>query len=155
MKKYFLVATILFSVAIAANAQAPYNKAIGIKFPSGITATYKNFISDKSSIELQAGFLPDAFRVAGLYEFNFFNLGNIEGLGWYVGPGVHFQAYKNSYQKENNVKSEFGVDGIIGLDYKFNNLPINISADWQPSVALVGDSGGSVSNGGIAIRYTF
>ena len=152
MKKYFLIAVISFFAVTISNAQAPYNKAIGIKFPSGITVTYKNFISDKSSIELQAGFLPDAFRVAGLYEFNFYNLGNVQGLGWYVGPGVHFQAYKNSYQKENNVKSEFGIDGVIGLDYKFNNLPINISADWQPSVALVGNSCGSVAKGGISIR---
>ena len=154
MNKYFLFIGITLA-SISVYAQTPYQHAIGLKFPSGITVTYKNFITEKAAAELQAGFLPDAFRAAGLYEFNFFNLGNVNGLGWYAGPGVHYQVYKNSYQKENNIKSEFGIDGIIGLDYKFNNLPINISADWQPSIALVGNSGGSVSNGGVAIRYTF
>ena len=154
MNKYFLFIGITLA-SISVYAQTPYQQAIGVKFPSGLTVTYKNFITEKASMELQAGFLPDAFRAAGLYEFNFFNLGNVNGLGWYAGPGVHYQVYKNSYQKENNIKSEFGIDGIIGLDYKFNNLPINISADWQPSIALVGNSGGSVSNGGVAIRYTF
>lgn len=154
MKRIFLFSLIVLTASVA-KAQAPYNKAIGVKIPSGLTITYKNFVTEKNSIELQAGFLSDAFRVAGLYEFNFYNLGNVNGLGWYVGPGVHYQVYKSSYQKENNIKSEFGIDGIIGLDYKFNSLPINVSVDWQPSIALVGNSGGSVSNGGIGIRYAF
>lgn len=154
MKKSFLF-SIIFLAIVSAKAQAPYQKAIGIKFPQGLTVSYKNFISEKTLIELQAGFVTDAFRAAGLYEFYFYNLGKVNGLGWYVGPGVHYQIYKNNYQKENNIKSEFGIDGIIGLDYKFNNLPINVSADWQPSITLVGNSGGSVSNGGIGIRYTF
>jgi hypothetical protein len=26
-----------------------------------------------------------------------------------------------------------GIDGVLGLDYKFNGAPINVSIDWQPS----------------------
>ena len=48
-----------------------------------------------------------------------------------------------------------GVDGVIGLDYKFRGAPINLSLDWQPSFEF-GDNRGFVSSwGGLGIRYTF
>ena len=47
-----------------------------------------------------------------------------------------------------------GIDGVLGLDYKFKDAPINISLDWQPSVTLIGASS-SPAYGGIAVRYTF
>jgi hypothetical protein len=33
-----------------------------------------------------------------------------------------------------------GIDGVLGLDYKFNGAPINMSLDWQPSFEF-GDYG--------------
>ena len=48
-----------------------------------------------------------------------------------------------------------GVDGVLGLDYKFNGAPINISLDWQPSFEF-GDNRGFVGSwGGLGIRFTF
>jgi hypothetical protein len=48
----------------------------------------------------------------------------------------------------------FGIDGVLGLDYKIKGAPLNLSIDWQPSFNFVGYS--YFSNwGGLAIRYTF
>lgn len=77
-----------------------------------------------------------------------------EGLAWYVGPGAHIGFYKNEFQKNYSSKMDLGVDGVIGLDYKFNGLPINISLDWQPSLSFTGNSGAHAAYGGVAIRYT-
>jgi hypothetical protein len=60
-----------------------------------------------------------------------------------------------SLYRENNLRG-FGVDGVIGIDFKFPNKPFNIAIDWQPSVEF----GGGVNNGfkdnwgGLALRYT-
>ena len=66
-----------------------------------------------------------------------------QGAGpfYFAGPGAHIGFWKSQYQKDYNSKAEFGVDGIIGLDYKFKDLPVNASLDWQPAVTVVGDAG--------------
>lgn len=149
-----LLALAAFLLAVAATAQSNYDKAIGVKFPVGVGVTYKNFITQKAALEFQAIVADDGFRLGGLYEFHF-PIAKAAGLNWYVGPGVHVGFYKSEYQKTYSSKMELGVDGIIGLDYKFDGIPINLSLDWQPSVSFTGNSGANVGYGGVAIRYAF
>jgi hypothetical protein len=94
------------------------------------------------------------FRITGLYEIHG-NFNDAPGLRWYVGPGAHIGFY-DYYNRNNHIDGTyFGVDGVLGLDYKFNGAPINMSVDWQPSFEF-GDYVGFVGSwGGIAIRYTF
>jgi hypothetical protein len=149
-----LLAIAAFLLALAATAQSPYNKAIGIKFPAGTGLTYKKFVTQKAAMEFQALYATESFRLAGLYEFHF-PFSKAEGLNWYVGPGAHLGFYKNQYQKSYSSKMDLGIDGVIGLDYKFNGLPVNVSLDWQPSVSFSGNSGANASYGGVAVRYAF
>lgn len=149
-----LLALSAFLLALAATAQAPYSKAIGIKFPVGTGISYKKFIGDKAAIEMQALYAKESFRLSGLYEFHFL-FQKTPGLSWYVGPGVHLGFYKTQYQKSYDSKMDVGIDGIIGLDYKFNDIPFNVSLDWQPSVSLNGNAGSKMAYGGVAVRYTF
>lgn len=139
----------------AAHAQdAPYDQALGLKFPGGFGVTYKKFINDSHNIEAQVGVWHKGFRFSGLYEFNFYAFDELPGLAWFVGGGAHIGTWKSQYKEEYNSEVDFGIDGIIGLDYKFADLPLNISLDWQPSIALIGSSF-SPAYGGIGIRYTF
>jgi hypothetical protein len=105
-------------------------------------------------MEFQALYATESFRLAGLYEFHF-PFSKADGLYWCVGPGAHVGFYKNQYQKSYSSKMDLGIDGVIGLDYKFNGLPVNVSLDWQPSVSFSGNSGANASYGGVALRYTF
>jgi hypothetical protein len=132
-----------------------YKQAIGIKFPGGLSLTYKKFVTDTHSIEGQLTSWNKGFRMAGLYEFNFYTFNDVEGLAWFVGPGVHVGFWKDQYSKDYNSYADLGIDGIIGLDYKFKNIPINVSADWEPAVTLVGSAGFTPAYGGLAVRYTF
>jgi hypothetical protein len=147
-----LLAIAAFLLALAATAQN-YNKAIGIKFPVGVGVTYKKFITPKAAMEFQALAGKESFTLVGLYEFHF-PFTKTEGLSWYVGPGIHAGFYKNEYQKTYSSKMDLGIDGVLGLDYKFNGLPINVSLDWQPSLSFTGNSGAHSAYGGVAIRYT-
>lgn len=90
-----------------------------------------------------------------MYEFNF-DIQGIDGLRWYVGPGAHIGFWNHDYKEKKNINSAgFGIDGVLGLDYKLANYPVNISVDWQPAVDLIGSSGFTPAYGGIGIRYTF
>jgi hypothetical protein len=154
MQKIFFV--LLFTTTIiAAHAQAPYNRALGLKVPGGFSLTYKKFVSDTRNLEGQVTVWHKGFRAAGLYEFNFFTFDKVPELAWFVGPGAHLGFWKSEFKDSYGSQIDLGVDGIIGLDYKFKDAPINVSVDWQPAVTLIGSAGFTPVFGGVAIRYTF
>lgn len=135
--------------------QSTYNKAIGLKFPGGVSVSYKKFVTPTNNVEAMLSAGNKGFRLTGLYEFNFYSFKNINNLSWFAGPGAHIGFWKAQYEKDFGSKLDAGIDGIIGLDYKFIDMPINVSADWQPSVTLLGSAGFAPAYGGLAIRYTF
>jgi len=150
-----------FFFAARLNAQSDstsgsgYSQAIGVKFPGGLSLTYKKFVTDTHSIEGLLTSWNRGFRVAGLYEFNFYSFNSVQGLAWFIGPGAHIGFWRDSSGKNYSSKADLGIDGIIGLDYKFKDIPINVSIDWQPSFTLVGTASATPAYGGLAVRYTF
>ncbi|MGI8951639.1 MAG: hypothetical protein ACR2FN_08645 [Chitinophagaceae bacterium] len=153
MKKIFLSLIVSF-LALKSFAQSGYNQAIGLKFPGGFAVTYKKFVTQNNNVEAQAIFWQQGFKAVGLYEFNF-DITGVNNLRWFVGPGAHIGFWNSQYQKNYSSNADFGADGIIGLDYKFEEFPINVSLDWQPSITLVGNAGFLPNGGGLGIRYTF
>ena len=89
--KPFLLTGILAFLLINANAQynngADYKTAIGVKvYPGAVTV--KHFLSTGKAIEGLGYLSSDGFRITGLYELHY-NLGDVEGLKWYLGGGGH------------------------------------------------------------------
>lgn len=152
MKRFILAAFVVF-ISFASFSQN-YSQAIGLKFPGGFAITYKKFVAELRAIEAQAMFGKESFRAVGLYEWHF-NFTTIPELMWYVGPGVHFGVYRSEYKDEYKTSIDFGIDGVIGLDYKFAGAPVNISLDWQPAITFTGSGASTPAYGGLAIRYTF
>ncbi|MEO6452698.1 MAG: hypothetical protein ABIN97_01435 [Ginsengibacter sp.] len=129
-----------------------YKTALGFKFFLPTAVTLKHFISpDKKALEFLGYFYNEGVRITGLYEFHN-NINEVVGLKWYAGPGVHIALYNNKHDGFTSV----GIDGVIGLDYKLNNAPINLSLDYQPSIQLTDYYGDRYTSwGGLALRYTF
>ena len=130
MKKLLFV-TLITVLAFSANAQnktansLSYKTAAGIKIWDGAGLSLKTFLNEKNALEFVGFFNSAGVRVVGLYEI-YGDLNTEGNLKWYLGPGAHVGFYKG-----NN--SVIGVDGVIGIDYKFAELPLNLSLDWQPS----------------------
>jgi len=142
-----------------------YKTAIGVKFYPG-AISIKHFIKKDAALEGLLYFWEHGFRITGLYEFHG-NINGAPGLKWYVGPGAHIgfwndrwrERYEDDYYRYRTYHgSYFGIDGVLGLDYKFKGAPINMSIDWQPSFNFgegPHDYYGFYSGwGGFAIRYT-
>ncbi|MEP7142154.1 MAG: hypothetical protein ABI707_04750 [Ferruginibacter sp.] len=170
MKKQFLLATVILMLVIStATAQksksfysSDYTTAIGVKLYPGTgggAVTLKHFINKGAALEALGSFWDRGTRATGLYEFHW-DIKGAPGLKWYVGPGVHLGFYNDKYYNNNRFGGSYvgiGVDGVIGLDYKFNKIPLNLSADWQPSFEFGSNryNGFGGDFGGIAARYTF
>ena len=132
-----------------------YKKAIGVKmYPSAIS--YKSFLTNSKAIEVLGYFTLDGFRTTIMIE-KYSAFANTEQLSWYIGYGGHLGIWSEEWKKNNpNHKAGIavGVDGILGLDYKIKNAPLNLSIDWQPSFNFVGSSYFESGWAGLGIRYT-
>jgi hypothetical protein len=146
---FFLsIITIGFSQSRTTNSST-YRTALGVKVWDGGGISLKHFF-DKNAGELIGYFWNRGFRLTGLYEIHG-PISGAAGLQWYIGPGAHI----GFYNSKNGDGSFIGIDGVLGLDYKFRGAPINMSIDWQPSFEFGENRGFYNSWGGLGIRYTF
>lgn len=155
MKKLIVAFFPLVLLATISNAQntnnsSTYRTALGVKVWDGAGISFKHFLHDNKALELIGYFWNRGTRITGLYEIHG-PISGATGLQWYIGPGAHIGFYNN----KNGDGVFAGIDGVLGLDYKFRGAPINMSLDWQPSFEF-GDNRGFVGSwGGLGIRYTF
>lgn len=157
MKNMALAALLLFcSTVIQAQSRSAsgtdYQTALGLKIWNGGGITLKHFIAADRAVEGIGYFYNRGVRITGLYEIHG-DLSGAPGLKWYVGPGAHIGFYNDRYYDE--AKVVLGIDGVLGLDYKFGTAPINLSLDWQPSFEFASGFGFNGNWGGLGIRYTF
>ena len=177
MKRIFLLVVCVSAFALASNAQDGngYDRGIGIRLSSGYydlaSVSYKTFISTHGALELNLGIRPHdygdvkwatlAFSAANQHHFP---IKPVPGLQWYIGGGV--SAYNSFSNKDYYRGFGLGLFPTGGVDYKFGNIPLNVSADFRPTFGLIDpydgpDYGGwkyrSVDGGnvGVSARYTF
>ena len=160
MKKLALLFSLLFVLAISGSLKAQdYKSAIGLRLGYPISASYKFFISEPAAIELYAGFRGYTFynyiNLGAMYQYHF-PIESVEGLHWYVGGGASAIIYNYDSGFTNEGSFGIGINGALGLDYKFANAPINLSVDWLPTIYvgsgyLTGFGGGL---GALSVRYT-
>ncbi len=156
MRKVLVSVLALFFVTLSqaqsrsANSSS-YTTALGVKVWDGAGITLKHFFNGGNNAgELIGYFWSRGARFTGLYEIHG-DISGAPGLKWYIGPGAHIGFYNTKYG--DGVFA--GIDGVLGLDYKFSGAPINISLDWQPSFEFGEDRGFYGNWGGLGIRYTF
>jgi hypothetical protein len=156
----------ILGIAISSQAQ-DYKSAIGLRAAWGWGLTGKFFIKEHHAIEgiLRyrsygvPGYDYNYLSVTGLYQVHN-NLENVTpGLFWYYGGGAFVGFYGgdfDDYYTGDESATYIGLALCLGLDYKFETAPINLSLDWMPAFVLTGYGNGFAGEGGgFAIRYTF
>ncbi len=134
-----------------------YNTGIGLRagYTNGITI--KHFVSSKTALE---GIISSRWRgvqITGLYEYqSHFN--NADRLNWFIGFGGHIGFWDGQHVKWGDSGTNYtvvGLDGILGMEYNFREVPINIGIDWKPSFNIFGYRGFWGDGGALSIRYIF
>ena len=158
----FSMMLLISSVAVAQSRSTnstSYKTALGVKVWDGGGISLKHFFNARNAGELIGYFWRNGFRLTGLYEIHG-PISGAPGLKWYIGPGAHIGAYNHHHHHDDDDDhhdghASVGIDGVLGLDYKFKGAPINLSIDWQPSFEFGAGRGFVGSWGGLGIRYTF
>ena len=150
MKKLLLllVAALTFSLTITAQNGSAYKDALGVRLGSSVPVikngiTYKHFIGN-NAIEGILSF-GDGVGICGLYEIH--KPLSTQNLQWLIGFGA--------YVGFNTGTSNVGAAGIVGLDYKFAQVPLNLTLDWKPELNIISKVGFEASGIGFSARFTF
>lgn len=136
----------LFLFSGVAHAQQGRN-ALGIRFSNNDALvntgiSFRHYFKSSSALEATLSFDPAAVGI--LYE-KFKPLGS-PGLNWFYGGGGYV-AFSG--------RNVLGAQGILGLDYTFQQAPINVSLDWKPELELLNDVSFEPAAVGLGIRFTF
>ncbi|MDX9781392.1 MAG: hypothetical protein RBT35_00240 [Bacteroidales bacterium] len=151
MKK-LIIATAALILSTAAFSQN-YKTAIGLRTGTTLGASVKHFISQPGALEgiLDVDLVSHnemKIKATALYEYHFDV--NVDGLYVYAGAGATAGVHvAGLYSKQFLM----GLDLIGGVEYKFNNIPLALSADWNPRIQLISNSGFKAPNFGFTIRY--
>jgi len=146
--------TLLATSATTANAQ-DYKNAIGGRFGTANGISFKTGLSKGAMLELIGNFRNhkdyDYFNLTGLYEV-YKPINGAQGLNFYYGGGATIGSAK---LKGYDGEVYLSANGVLGLDYKFNDVPFNISLDWVPAFQLTPNTGFYGGDVGLGIRFTF
>ncbi|GAB2660489.1 hypothetical protein GCM10027036_12700 [Flavihumibacter cheonanensis] len=171
MKK-LLLSFAMAAGLMSAKAQSDYNSAIGLRiggYYDLVSASYKTHVTKPGALEFNLGFrgyrgggidwVTAAFSAAYQHHFE---IKPVPGLRWYVGGGL--TAYNSFSDYEELRGFGLGIFPTGGIDYKFEKIPLNLSADVRPTFGIVDPFDNDIYRGyrsfrgdnfGISARYTF
>lgn len=132
--KLFILLACFFLVATTQVQGQNYNSAIGVKLGYGLIASYKKFLNEKAAVDIFGGIRWGGLAAGVYYELHY-DISGLDRLQWYWGGGATFTT--RTYGVTNEGYYELGVSGVLGLDYSFENIPLNLSVDWAPTVVLL------------------
>ncbi len=150
---------ILGSLPLHSKAQN-YDSSIGLRAGGTSGFTYKKNLKSNTSFEGLLGLWNNGFGITALVEKNV-SAFDTPNLSWYYGAGGHFAIYGNNgngfargERRADSGDLGIGVDGILGLEYKFDDIPFSMSIGVKPFLEF--DTSGNTFlaiDPGFGIRY--
>jgi len=155
MKTFRILILLLFFSSFAYGQN--YEKAVGLRFGLHNGLSYKQFVTHQTAIEGIIVTRWHGWEIVGLLEYNN-ELDSNGSLVWFYGFGGHLGSYSSVYTHWDGTTESYmviGVDGILGIEYKFDNIPLAVGLDWKPYFNIIGYSRFFGDGGGLSVRYTF
>lgn len=153
---FLLISGFCFATTLSAQG---YKTALGVRLSSspamvGNSISFKHFLNEKTAVEALFSF-GDPLALGALVEVN--KPIGTSGIQWFCGGGGYLGFVKtyNPTKNINETDVNFGAMGIIGLDYKFAAIPLNLSLDWKPELNIIDDINFEPAAIGFTARFTF
>ena len=143
MVKVIAILAIVVSSIVTTNAQE-----LGVRFGdiSGGNVAIDGVFSTGNFSRVHAGVsFGDGVGIDLIWDFLYRPLAG-EAFNWYVGVGPYVWIDDPFW---------LGAVGEIGLEYRFNAIPIALGADWRPAISIIENTDFHGKGFGINIRYIF
>lgn len=138
-----------------------YRTALGLRISEGLGITAKHMLNDKGAIEGIAYLRWGGFNFTGLYAVHY-PVFKEPGFRFYIGGGGHLGVFDNDHHPwwfddddDDHENFVFGLDGQIGLEYTFGEIPLNLGLDWKPAINIIGTDDVWFGDLGLSVRYTW
>ena len=145
MKKFLLVIAAVLGLAVVATAQP---RAIGIRAGYGAELSYQHTLGGNNFGELDLGWSLGAFSAGLSYDFQVAPLGP---LNFYAGPQVCFGLASGG----GATVFAMGAGAQLGLEWCFQQIPLQLSLDWKPTFYFVPATGFGWQSIALGLRYLF
>jgi hypothetical protein len=154
MKTFFATLITLILLTAGSLQAQDFSQAIGLRGGLDNGITYKTSIDGTNAFDLILHSRWSGFSFTALYERHFYPF-EVDGLYAYYGAGGHVGFYDNRspWFEGANSGVVLGADAVIGMEYVFEDFPINLSFDWKPVFNLVGHRGFYGGGFGLSARY--
>ena len=155
-RSVFFIIIFVIAIAITSGAQ-DYKTGIGLRAGVPYGLTVKHFLNESHALEGILASRWQGFVITGLYQNEYWT-GEYPGLNWYWGFGAHvgfWDAGANPRVSDTYTGSVIGADAILGIEYTFDSIPLNLSLDILPTVNIIGYAGWGGINGALSVRYVF
>ena len=128
MKRWYLALFFTGIISFSMTAQDAYVHAVGLRLGPLAGVSYKRFIGVPSVVEGIFGYNynHNTVSLTGLYEHHFFV--NYK-VNLFAGGGPTLAAKKDEFQ--------LNMEAIAGVEYTFENFPLNFSLDYKPSYHIL------------------
>ncbi len=143
MRKILIFTGLLIAMTSYCNAQE-----VGIRFGDvtggnvAIDAVFS--LGEFTRVHADVSF-GDGLGIDALWDFMYRPLGD-EAFKWYAGVGP-YMLIGNDFK--------LGAMGELGLEYRFNGVPLAIGADWRPYLEIIDNTSMGFDNFGLNIRWVF
>lgn len=154
MQKIFPALIFLFPLLFPAAAQ-DYDTGIGAKIGMAPGISVKHFFTTNAAAEGILTYRWKGVNLAGLAEFHI-PVFDTEGMSLYYGGGLHLGVWDGGLaldQASSGKNFNVGIDGIVGLEYAFPDLPFLIGMDWKPNFNIIQDSRLIIDEISLVMRY--
>ncbi len=156
MKKCIFILVLVGLTACSMHAQ-DYHTGIGVKIGMAPGISAKHFITTGGALEGIATFRWEGANLAALAEFHL-PVFDTEGMYFYYGGGFHIGVWDSGKAKDHpptGHKLNLGLDGIVGLEYAFPDVPLSMGLDWKPNWNIFTDSRLIIDEISLSLRYLF
>jgi hypothetical protein len=145
----FFISSIGFISSLHAQDAQDYKLGIGVRLSNASptlnnSVSVKYFMTSGAALEGLISF-GSRFGIGGLYELHR-PINATPGLNWYYGAGA--------YVGFSSGDTYLGPTGVIGLDYKFDRIPLNLSLDWKPELDIIPKINFVPDAFGLSARFT-
>ncbi len=144
MKKILFLVVLFFTTFFYTKAQE-----IGVRFGD---------ISSGNNVALDGVFKTSKFSrihadisfghgvgIDALWDFAYRPLGG-EAFNWYAGVGPYIRI---------DDPFNLGVAGELGLEYRFNGVPLALGLDWRPGLNIIENTDFHAGGFGLNVRFVF
>ena len=128
-----------------------YEQSIGLRLGLTNGVSYKASIDGVSAVEFIGSFKRNATVLTGLYEIHLYTF-DINNLYLVAGVGGHIGLVAPPTGLNYLIA---GVDGVFGVEYKFDRAPVALTLDVKPAQNLIGRNTLDIGWLGATVRYTF